>query len=99
MRESDLLAFEIALKDSDGAFTAHNEYGCRLRKQLFADGEMQETFHVVSDWGGTHSTAKASTRTRSNRKEFLWDALQKAAGERRSFRRRQTSTCIGLCER
>src|SRR5580692_3769370 len=68
MRESDLLAFEIALKISDaGAFMCsynrvNGDYACE-NSYLLTD-VLKKDFHfpgfVVSDWGGTHSTAKAS---------------------------------------
>ena len=68
MRESDLLAFEIALQISDagGVMCSYNrvngDYACEnnyllnevLKKDLKFKG------FVLSDWGGTHSTAKAS---------------------------------------
>jgi beta-glucosidase len=67
MRESDLLAFQIALRDSgagavmcsynkiNGIYACENEYtlGQVLKKDFGFKG------FVVSDWGGTHSTAKA----------------------------------------
>jgi beta-glucosidase len=68
MRESDLLAFEIALKTSkaaavmcsynrvNGIYACENPYLLHdvLKKDFNFDG------FVVSDWGGTHSAAKAS---------------------------------------
>jgi beta-glucosidase len=68
MRESDLLAFEIALKTSkaaavmcaynrvNGTYACENSYLLKdvLKKDFNFDG------FVVSDWGGTHSAAKAS---------------------------------------
>jgi beta-glucosidase len=89
MRESDLLAFEIALKISDaGAFMCsynrvNGDYACEnsyllteiLRKDFQFKG------FVVSDWGGTHSTAKASHAGLDQEqpgKNFFGDALQKA---------------------
>nr|WP_246302137.1 glycoside hydrolase family 3 C-terminal domain-containing protein [Granulicella arctica] len=68
MRESDLLAFEIGLKVGDpaavmcsynavnGDFACENKYLLTevLKKDLKFKG------FVVSDWGGTHSTVKAS---------------------------------------
>ena len=68
MRESDLLAFEIGLRDSDAAavMCAYNrvngDYSCE-NKYLLTDVLKKDwNFHgfVVSDWGGTHSTVKAS---------------------------------------
>jgi beta-glucosidase len=68
MRESDLLAFQIALKDSaagavmcaynkiNGTYACENEYtlGEVLKKDFGFKG------FVVSDWGATQSTAKAA---------------------------------------
>jgi beta-glucosidase len=89
MRETDLLAFEIALKISDaGAFMCsynrvNGDYACEnsyllteiLRKDFQFKG------FVLSDWGGTHSTAKASHAGLDQEqpgKNFFGDALQKA---------------------
>jgi beta-glucosidase len=68
MRESDLLAFQIALKISDAAAfmcsynRVNGDYACE-NKYLLTD-VLKNDFHfkgfVLSDWGGTHSTAKAS---------------------------------------
>jgi len=68
MRESDLLAFQIALEISDagavmcsynrvnGDYACENQYllGDVLKKDFKFKG------FVLSDWGGTHSAAKAS---------------------------------------
>ncbi len=68
MRESDLLAFEIALKISraaavmcaynrvNGTYACENSYLLHdvLKQEFNFDG------FVVSDWGGTHSATKAS---------------------------------------
>ena len=68
MRESDLLAFEIALETShagavmcsynrvNGDYACENDY--LLRDVLKKDFNFQG--FVVSDWGGAHSAAKAS---------------------------------------
>ena len=68
MRESDLLAFEIALKGSDaGAVMCsynllNGDYACEndylLNQVLKKDFGFQG--FVVSDWSATHSTAKAA---------------------------------------
>ena len=89
MRETDLLAFEIALKISDaGAFMCsynrvNGDYACE-NSYLLTD-VLRKTFHfqgfVLSDWGGTHSTAKASHAGLDQEqpgKSFFGDALQKA---------------------
>jgi beta-glucosidase len=67
MREGDLLAFEIALREShagavmcsynkiNGVYACENDYTLNevLKKELGFKG------FVISDWGGTHSTVKA----------------------------------------
>ena len=68
MRESDLLAFEIGLRDSDAAavMCAYNrvngDYSCENNYLLTDVLKKDWNFHgfVVSDWGATHSTVKAS---------------------------------------
>jgi beta-glucosidase len=67
MRESDLLAFQIALKDSGAGavMCSYNRingtYGCENDYTL---GVLKKDFDfrgfVVSDWGATQSTAKAA---------------------------------------
>lgn len=68
MRESDLLAFEIAVRESDAAavMCAYNrvngDFSCE-NKYLLNDVLKKDwgfKGFVVSDWQGTHSTAKAS---------------------------------------
>jgi len=68
MRESDLLAFEIVLRQSNpgavmcaynkinGVYACEDDYSLNevLKKELGFQG------FVISDWGGTHSTAKAA---------------------------------------
>jgi len=68
MRESDLLAFEIVLRESNpgsvmcaynkinGVYACEDDYSLNevLKKELEFKG------FVISDWGGTHSTAKAA---------------------------------------
>jgi beta-glucosidase len=89
MRETDLLAFEIALKISDaGAFMCsynrvNGDYACE--NSYLLTEILRKDFHfkgfVVSDWGGTHSTAKASHAGLDQEqpgKNFFGDALQKA---------------------
>jgi len=68
MRESDLLAFEIALgiSDAGGVMCSYNrvngDFACE-NSYLLKD-VLKGAFHfkgfVLSDWGGTHSAAKAS---------------------------------------
>ncbi len=89
MRETDLRAFEIALKISDaGAFMCsynrvNGDYACE--NSYLLTEVLRKDFHfkgfVVSDWGGTHSTAKASHAGLDQEqpgKNFFGDALQKA---------------------
>ncbi|HVT96192.1 MAG TPA: glycoside hydrolase family 3 C-terminal domain-containing protein [Acidobacteriaceae bacterium] len=68
LRESDLLAFQIGIRDSDvgavmcsynminGTYACENEH--TLRDVL--DHDWKFPGFVVSDWGGTHSTVKAA---------------------------------------
>ena len=89
MRESDLLAFEIGIKDSGvGAVMCsynlvNGEYACEnnyllnlvLKKDLGFQG------FVVSDWGATHSTVKAAMAgldLEMPGNNFFGDALKKA---------------------
>ena len=68
MRESDLLAFQIGLRDSQaaGVMCAYNkingDWSCEndytLNQALKKDFGFQGW--VMSDWGGTHSTTKAA---------------------------------------
>jgi beta-glucosidase len=67
-RESDLLAFEIGLEQSDAAAVmcsynrVNGDYACE-NKYLLTDllkGDWHFKGFVLSDWGGTHSAAKAS---------------------------------------
>ena len=68
MRESDLLAFEIGVEESDpaGVMCSYNrvngDYACE-NKYLLTDvlkKDWKFNNFVLSDWGGTHSAAKAS---------------------------------------
>jgi beta-glucosidase len=89
MRESDLLAFEIGVEESGvGAVMCsynlvNGDYACE-NKYLLTDA-LRKDFgfqgFVVSDWGATHSTAKAALagldmEMPSN--EYFGDALKKA---------------------
>jgi beta-glucosidase len=68
MRESDLLAFEIGLRGSNAAAVmcsynrVNGEYACEDKYLLTDVLKKDWNFKgfVVSDWGGTHSTGKAS---------------------------------------
>ncbi len=89
MRETDLRAFEIALQISNaGAFMCsynrvNGDFACE-NSYLLTD-VLKKDFHfqgfVLSDWGGTHSTVKASHAGLDQEqpgKNFFGDALQKA---------------------
>ncbi len=68
MRETDLLAFEIAIKEADpgmvmSAYNKVNGDYCSENSYLLSDLlKKQWGFKgfVLSDWGGTHSTVKAA---------------------------------------
>ncbi len=89
MRESDLFAFEIGLKIGDPAavmcsYNAVNgDFACE-NKYLLTD-VLRKDFHfkgfVLSDWGGTHSTVKASDAGLDNEEplyEFFGPKLKEA---------------------
>jgi beta-glucosidase len=89
MRESDLLAFEIGVKESGaGAVMCsynllNGDYACE-NKYLLTD-VLKKDFgfqgFVVSDWGATHSTAKAALAGLDMEMpgdEHFGDALKKA---------------------
>jgi beta-glucosidase len=89
MRETDLRAFEIALgiSDAGGVMCSYNrvngDYACE-NSYLLTD-VLRKDFHfrgfVVSDWGGTHSTAQASHAGLDQEQpgqNFYGDALKKA---------------------
>ncbi len=68
MRETDLLAFEIGIRDGNpaGVMCSYNRvngvYACE-NKYLLTDvlkKDWKFPGFAISDWGGTHSTAKAS---------------------------------------
>ena len=89
IRESDLLAFEIGLKESgagavmcsynlvNGTYACENSY--LLSEVLKKDFGFQG--FVLSDWGGTHSTAKAAMAGLDMEQpgsDFFGPALKKA---------------------
>jgi beta-glucosidase len=88
MRESDLLAFEIGLRGSDAAavMCAYNrvngDYSCE-NKYLLTDVLKKDwnfKGFVLSDWQGTHSTAKASAAGLDHEEPgeiFYGDAMKK----------------------
>ena len=89
LRESDLLAFEIGLKTGDPAavmcsYNAVNgDFACE-NKYLLTDVLKKEwNFQgfVLSDWGGTHSTEKASAAGLDNEEpldDFFGPAMKQA---------------------
>src|SRR5580692_4356251 len=92
MRETDLRAFEIALGISDaGAFMCsynrvNGDFACE-NGYLLTD-VLKKAWHfqgfVLSDWGGTHSAAKASHAGLDQEepgKTFFNDALKKAVDD------------------
>jgi beta-glucosidase len=89
MRESDLLGFEIALKGSgagavmcsynlvNGDYACENDY--LLNQALKKDFGFQG--FVISDWGATHSTAKAANAgldLEMPEADYFGEALKKA---------------------
>jgi beta-glucosidase len=89
MRETDLRAFEIALgiSDAGGVMCSYNrvngDFACEnnylLNDVLKRDWKFQG--FVLSDWGGTHSTAKASHNGLDMEQPgstFFGDALKQA---------------------
>ena len=89
MRESDLLAFEIGLRESNAAavMCAYNrvngDYACENQYLLTDVLKKDWNFKgfVLSDWQGTHSTAKASAAGLDHEEPaeiFYADAMKKA---------------------
>ena len=89
MRETDLLAFEIGIRDGNPAAVmcsynrVNGEYACE-NKFLLTDilkDEWKFPGFVVSDWGATRSTAKASAAGLDHEEPnefFFGDTLKKA---------------------
>ena len=89
MRESDLLAFEIGLRDSHAAAVmcsynrVNTQYACE-NDYLLHDvlkGDWKFPGFVLSDWGGTHSTVQASHAGLDNEEpmdEYYGAALKQA---------------------
>ena len=88
-RESDLLAFEIGLQESDAAAVmcsynrVNGDYACE-NKYLLTDllkKDWKFKGFVLSDWGGTHSVEKASAAGLDHEEPgeiFFGDELKKA---------------------
>jgi len=89
MRETDLLAFEVAYRESQaaGVMCSYNkvngDYACEndyLLNQALKKGFGFRGW-VLSDWGGTHSTAKAAMNGLDQEmpgSTYFGDALKKA---------------------
>ncbi|HUO97130.1 MAG TPA: beta-glucosidase, partial [Rhizomicrobium sp.] len=81
MRESDLLAFEIAIEEGDpgSIMCAYNRvngvYSCEndflLDKVL--KGDWKYPGYVMSDWGGVHSTVDAAMHGLDQESAFVFD--------------------------
>src|ERR1700683_1015320 len=90
MRESDLLAFEIGVRESNAAAVmcsynrVNGDFACE-NKYLLNVLKKDWTFKgfVVSDWQGTHSTAKASAAGLDHEEpgEIFYGAAMKKEGE------------------
>jgi beta-glucosidase len=93
MRETDLLAFQIGIRDAKpGAVMCsynrvNSDYACEndylLHEVLKTD--FQFPGFVLSDWGGTHSTVKASHAGLDNEEpmaDFFGPALKKAVEDK-----------------
>jgi beta-glucosidase len=89
MRETDLLAFEIGVKEGHPAAVmcsynrVNGDFACE-NKYLLTDvlkKDWQFPGFVLSDWGGTHSTEKASAAGLDNEEpgRFFYDERYKAA--------------------
>src|SRR6201993_1387500 len=89
MRETDLLAFEIGLRESDAAAVmcsynrVNGDYACESKHLLTDVLKKDWNFagFVVSDWQATHSTAKASAAGLDNEEPgeiFYGPAMKKA---------------------
>ncbi len=92
LRETDLLAFEIGISIGDPAavmcsYNAINgDYACENKYSL--TDVLRKDWHfkgfVLSDWGGTHSTVKASAAGLDNEQpgeNFFGDAYKQAVTE------------------
>jgi beta-glucosidase len=89
MRETDLLAFEIGVRDGNpaGVMCAYNrvngDYACE-NKYLLTDvlkNDWKFPGFVISDWGATHSVEKASAAGLDHEEPneyFYGDAMKKA---------------------
>jgi beta-glucosidase len=89
MRETDLLAFEIGIRDGNpaGVMCSYNrvngDYACE-NKYLLTDvlrKDWKFKGFALSDWGGTHSTAKASSAGLDHEEPgeyFYGDRMKKA---------------------
>src|ERR1017187_6305210 len=89
MRETDLLAFEIAVAEGQPGMVMcsynklNGDYACE--NSYLLDSVLKKAWgfkgFVISDWGGTHSTAKAALAGLDNEEpgyRFFGDALKTA---------------------
>jgi beta-glucosidase len=89
MRESDLLAFEIVVTEAKPGMVmcsynkVNGDWSCE--NQYLLDDLLKKTWgfqgFVISDWGGTHSAAKAALAGLDNEEpggRYFGDALRKA---------------------
>ena len=104
MRETDLLAFQIAigLANPAGVMCSYNringDYACEndytLNQVLKHDWGFKG--FVLSDWGGTHSTVKAALAGLdygpARRRQLLLRAAEAGRARRHTFRRRASTT-------
>jgi beta-glucosidase len=109
MRETDLRAFEIALGISDAGAVmcsynrVNGEFACE-NSYLLTDvlkKDFQFRGFVLSDWGGTHSTVKASHSgldLEEPHEIFFGDALKRAVKNGEVFlKTRSMTTCAVFC--
>ncbi len=103
MRETDLLAFEIAVRESDAGAVmcsynlVNGDYACEndylLNEVLKKDFGFKG--FVLSDWGGTHSTVKAANAGLDMEQpgsDFFGEPLKKAVAIRRGLDTRGWTT-------
>jgi beta-glucosidase len=109
MRETDLLAFQIALKIAEpaGVMCSYNkvngDYACEndylLNQVLKKDFGFKGW--VLSDWGGTHSTtvkaALAGLDQEQPGRRLLRRCAEDSRGQRQVPEARLTTWCIGFC--
>ena len=110
MRETDLLAFEIGIRDGNpaGVMCSYNrvngDYACE-NKYLLTDvlkKDWKFKGFALSDWGGTHSTAKASAAGLDHEEPgeyFYGDRMKKALESSQVSMPNSMNTYIASCAR